>query len=232
MRDITTIVCPKRLLYLWDLHYQLIDDSDYELINNFTEYKHIMSQYLENYADILDTTILSEEEVRRAKKGYKLVRELVQLNYLLTCNDPTIKRGYMDLHLSGESRYLISGGFNASQILFDVKFEGAIPGMTQLELLATFYTRSKNLFGVVSKKLGINKPYDPEQNPLANYMSRLSDGFKLHIYRPITGATGLSNTEKDIDFLCNFYEKVPELQVKHYFAPITTALKVFDFMQL
>lgn len=102
MRDITTIVCPKRLLYLWDLHYQLIDDSDYELINNFTEYKHIMSQYLENYADILDTTILSEEEVRRAKKGYKLVRELVQLNYLLTCNDPTIKRGYMDLHLSGE----------------------------------------------------------------------------------------------------------------------------------
>lgn len=225
VRDITNLVCPKRILYLWDIHNQLIDDSGYELISDFEYYKKAISSHLEPYADILDYSCLPISEVQAISAEYKFVRELVQLNYLLSCNDPVVRHGYMDLHFSGRSSYLFSGRHDASQVLFDVKFHDGLPSISQLELVATFYTKSKNLSKLVSKRLGIDA-FKSASNPLASYMDRLSNGFALHIYRSVSDRS--RHSISDVSFICDFYEDIPELRVKHYIPSITTALEVFD----
>lgn len=211
MKDITAEVHKNTLLYVWDYAYQVRETDQIDLIETFKEFKSFANKALEDHACVVDVTGMSKKDINRVLKEYEKVYYVTQLNNLYSTRNPDY-RSYDDLYFSEQTPIFISREGCSPSSLLNLELYGDELETNYLRSAAVISSDCENLHDVISERLGINSYKD--SHPLMHHISRLSEGYKLHIYTP---SNNMRYFIKDIVVIQKFYKKVPELNIRSYF---------------
>lgn len=211
MKDITAEVHKNALLYVWDSTYQASENDEIGFIESFKKFKSLADKVLEDHAHIVDITDMSKKDVNKVLREYKKTYYVTQLNNLYSTRNPDYRK-YDDLYFSEQTPIFISKEAHPIPHLLNIELYRDKLETTFLERAAVISSDCKNLYDIISRRLGMNAYKDP--HPLMHHIQRLSKGYKLHIYTP---ADNMRYFIKDIAVIQKFYKEVPELNILSYY---------------